>query len=214
MRVREGHCVEGVAPLSHSHSAVAVEELSRQLVDVCSLRERETKRRGWTHFLTTDKDRLNSTPAISFPRPRPSALISYVQSISEDADPLQPGEPAQHAIEINEKTTKDLKMGGRKGTVQPCKYIVEPQECMQYYDLGRVYSARVSASHHHEDEGQGDEDVGHGKGRHTCWDEEGQADSSQADQRHGQGETQERCEGRLQPWKSDGYVNKKDRNLM
>lgn len=85
---------------------------------------------------------------------------------------------------------------------------------MQYYDLGHVYSASVSASHHHEDKGQGDENVSHGKWRHTRRDEEGQTDSGQADQRHGQGETQERCEGGLQPWKSAGRVNKKDRKFM
>lgn len=34
--------------------------------------------------------------------------IAYIQAISEDADPFQPGEPVQHAIEIDKITPKDL----------------------------------------------------------------------------------------------------------
>ena len=75
-------------------------------------------------YLSTDKDGLNSTQLITFSQPHHSAFfqsffpISYIQSISEDADPFQPGEPAQHGIEINEITGKDLKQRKREGTIQ------------------------------------------------------------------------------------------------
>lgn len=37
------------------------------------------------------------------------AAVTYVQAISEDADPFHPGEPVQHGIEIDEIAAKHLK---------------------------------------------------------------------------------------------------------
>lgn len=54
-------------------------------------------------------------------------------------------------------------------------------------------------SYHHKDKGESNEDVSHGKWRHTRWDEEGQTNTSQTDERHGKSETQEGLKGRLQP---------------
>ncbi len=133
--------------------------------------------------------------------------MSYLQSVIEDTEPFQPGKPVQHGIETDKKTTKDLKREdrGEWGVKCSCEKQFHYNVNSTHYYYSHSYLS--VAPHHHEDKGERNEDVSHGKWRYTRWGEEGQTDSCQTDQRQGQGEQKESHKGRLQPWKNDGHMS-------
>lgn len=63
------------------------------------------------------------------------------------------------------------------------------------------FSAYVLESYHHEDKREGNQDISHCECRYTGRDQESEANSCQADQRHGQGKAEEGHKIWLQSWK-------------
>lgn len=70
------------------------------------------------------------------------------------------------------------------------------------------FSAYVMEFYHHEDKREGNQDVSHCECRYAGGDEESEADSCQADQRHGQGKAEEGHKSWVQPWNGQEQVNR------